>query len=44
MGQVLVPNSPAPEALLLNDQNQEVNLSSFWAKGPTLLTFLRHFG
>jgi hypothetical protein len=44
MGKELALNTPAPEALLLNDQNQEVNLSSFWAKGPTLLTFLRHFG
>jgi hypothetical protein len=34
----------APAATLLNPAGASVLLSDMWAKGPTLLTFLRHFG
>jgi len=34
----------APESVLLDTKGQEVLLSSVWSEGPTLLTFLRHFG
>jgi hypothetical protein len=34
----------APEWALLGMDGQAVTLSSLWAHGPTLLTFLRHFG
>lgn len=40
----LQAGDPAPEGLCLNIDEQEVALSSFWEKGPILLTFLRHFG
>ena len=35
---------PAPNLVLANVQNQPINLAGLWANGPTLLTFLRHFG
>lgn len=34
----------APDLMLLNVQNQPINLADLWPTGPTLLTFLRHFG
>ncbi|MBP6017015.1 MAG: hypothetical protein KA586_09870 [Candidatus Promineofilum sp.] len=34
----------APEGTALDVDGQEVSLSSYWAGGPVLLTFLRHFG
>jgi peroxiredoxin len=34
----------APNLTLVNVQNQPINLADLWANGPTLLTFLRHFG
>ncbi len=35
---------PAPDFVLLGTDGQPVALSSLWPSGPTLLTFLRHFG
>jgi peroxiredoxin len=40
----LQPGDPAPEAEVIDAQGQAVALSSLWARGPVLLTFLRHFG
>lgn len=34
----------APVATGLDIAGNEIGLSSQWATGPTLLTFLRHFG
>ncbi|MCA9868517.1 MAG: hypothetical protein KIS95_11000 [Anaerolineae bacterium] len=34
----------APDGIALDVDGQEVSLSSYWADGPILLTFLRHFG
>jgi peroxiredoxin len=35
---------PAPDFTLLGADGQPVALNSLWQGGPTLLTFLRHFG
>jgi hypothetical protein len=35
---------PAPEITVLDINNQPVKLADYWASGPTLLSFLRHFG
>jgi peroxiredoxin len=40
----LTVGSPAPDHMLVNLAGERVALSSFWANGPVLLTFLRHFG
>jgi peroxiredoxin len=37
-------NAPAPDLLLKDITNQEVQLSSLWAKQPLVLAFTRHFG
>lgn len=42
--QQLNPGQPAPDGVALDDQGQAVDLASLWPNGPTLLTFLRHFG
>lgn len=34
----------APDLTLVNGNGQETHLSQIWSQGPTLLTFLRHFG
>ena len=34
----------APAAMVINVNDEAVDLASFWADGPTFLTFLRHFG
>jgi hypothetical protein len=34
----------APNGLTLSATGEPVELQSLWANGPTLLTFLRHFG
>ena len=34
----------APNLTLVNVKNQPINLAELWPTGPTLLTFLRHFG
>jgi peroxiredoxin len=36
--------APAPDFTLLGVDGQPVALASLWANGPTVLTFLRHFG
>ncbi len=34
----------APDATVLDIHGQPVSLAALWPDGPTLLTFLRHFG
>jgi hypothetical protein len=34
----------APNANLKDMQDQVVSLDSLWRNGPTMVTFLRHFG
>jgi hypothetical protein len=34
----------APDASVIVVNNEAVSLASLWSEGPTLLTFLRHFG
>jgi hypothetical protein len=34
----------APDASVIDVNNEAVLLASLWSEGPTLLTFLRHFG
>lgn len=34
----------APDGVALDADGNEVSLSTYWAAGPVLLTFLRHFG
>lgn len=36
--------SHAPDAVLLDATGSETALNTLWGNGPTLLTFLRHFG
>lgn len=40
----LTPGEQAPDGTAADADGREVSLSSFWAEGPVLLTFLRHFG
>jgi hypothetical protein len=40
----LKPGDPARDGEVLDADGQAVDLSSYWADGPILLTFLRHFG
>ena len=40
----LQPGDLAPDAEMIDAQGKAVALSSLWADGPVLLTFLRHFG
>jgi len=40
----LAVGSPAPDSLLLDADGQPASLAARWAAGPTVLTFLRHFG
>lgn len=35
---------PAPNGSALNVDGHDVELGTLWSGGPTLLTFLRHFG
>jgi len=35
---------PAPNITVLDVQGQPTALAGYWTNGPTLLTFLRHFG
>ena len=41
---MLAVGMQAPEGVADDADGREVTLSSFWADGPVLLTFLRHFG
>jgi len=34
----------APNGTAVSQDEESVELGSLWADGPTLLTFLRHFG
>ena len=34
----------APHILVEDIQSQSVDPAQYWAQGPTLITFLRHFG
>ena len=36
--------APAPETTIYNADGQPIPISTLWANGPILLTFLRHFG
>lgn len=40
----LAPGDKAPTGICLDVNEQEASLSQYWANGPILLTFLRHFG
>jgi hypothetical protein len=40
----LKPGDPAPDGICLDVDGLPQELSDFWAEGPVLLTFLRHFG
>jgi hypothetical protein len=40
----LALGDPAPSGMCLDKDGQPVALSTLWAGGPILLTFLRHFG
>jgi hypothetical protein len=35
---------PLGELTVLNLDNEPVPLASLWAKGPAVITFLRHYG
>ncbi len=35
---------PAPDYTLLSSSGDTVYLNNVWQNGPTVLTFLRHFG
>ncbi|MEQ8674346.1 MAG: hypothetical protein RLP44_09680 [Aggregatilineales bacterium] len=37
-------NDQAPEVTLLDEHGASVELESLWSNGPTVLSFLRHFG
>jgi len=34
----------APNGTAVSQTGEPIELKSLWAEGPTLLTFLRHFG
>jgi len=34
----------APDITLIDAEAEAVKLAGLWEKGPTVLTFLRHFG
>lgn len=40
----LAVGAVAPNATLINQDENPVALADIWRGGPTLLTFLRHFG
>ena len=40
----LQPGEVAPDYILKTRDGEEVALRDLWANGPTVLTFLRHFG
>jgi hypothetical protein len=44
MAKKLQPGAPAPPGQVVDIHGQRVMLEALWASGPTLLTFLRHFG
>lgn len=44
MTQRLVVGNTAPSVTLIDAEGQNIEIGNLWANGPTLLTFLRHFG
>jgi peroxiredoxin len=40
----LQPGDQAPNGVAVNVDEREISLADYWAEGPVLLTFLRHFG
>jgi hypothetical protein len=44
MSEKLRPGDRAPEGVVVDVDGATVALSKQWAAGPTILTFLRHFG
>ena len=40
----LKPGDPPPAIKLVDTGGNQAALEALWAGGPTLLTFLRHFG
>ena len=44
LGETLPTNASAPDLALLDHTGRERTLSEFWADGPALLMFWRHFG
>lgn len=43
-GKRLKIGGTAPLVQVYDDEGQLVQPAEFWARGPVLLTFLRHFG
>ena len=44
LGPVLAAGTVAPNFTLLDETGRSVELSGFWAEGPALIMFWRHFG
>ena len=40
----LLPGDAAPDIELVDTSGGKIQLSSFWSKGPAVISFLRHFG
>lgn len=40
----LKPGDAAPSGIVQTADEQSIDISSLWADGPIVLTFLRHFG
>jgi hypothetical protein len=40
----LSPGDQVPAGIATDVDEQKVDLTQLWKEGPTLLTFLRHFG
>ena len=40
----LMVGDPAPDIVVSDTQGNPVHLASLWKSGPTLISFLRHFG
>jgi hypothetical protein len=40
----LQPGDTAPQVVVLDGTGEPLHLAHLWPNGPTLLTFLRHFG
>lgn len=43
-GPMLNVGDPAPDLELVRADGQPTRLSDFWARGPVVLVFLRHYG
>lgn len=41
---VVQVGEPAPDAMLRDENGNEVTLSSFWQRQPTAFVFVRHYG